>query len=40
MIILCDSQQLTQVTKPEIKAFLQQRFQDISNPEPYRTQTG
>ena len=35
MIFLRDPQQLTQVTKPEIKAFLQHRFQDISNPEPY-----
>ena len=35
MIILRDPQQLTQVVQPEIKAFLQQRFQDISNPELY-----
>jgi hypothetical protein len=35
MIVLRDPQQLTQVVQPEIKAFLRQRFHDISNPEPY-----
>jgi hypothetical protein len=35
MIILRDPQQLSQVVQPEIKAFLRQRFHDISEPEPY-----
>ncbi|MGR8998801.1 MAG: hypothetical protein ACU88J_07110 [Gammaproteobacteria bacterium] len=35
MIILRDPQQLSQVVQPDIKTFLQQRFQDISDPEPY-----
>jgi hypothetical protein len=35
MIILRDPQQLTQVAQPEIKTFLQQRFHDICDPEPY-----
>ena len=35
MIILRDPQQLTQVVQTEIKAFLQQRFHEISEPEPY-----
>ena len=35
MIVLCDPQQLSQVVQPEIKTFLQQRFHDICNPEPY-----
>lgn len=35
MIILRDPQQITQVVQPEIKSFLQQRFQDICEPEPY-----
>ena len=35
MIILRDPQQLTQVVQPEIKSYLQQRFHDICDPEPY-----
>ena len=35
MIVLRDSQQLSQVAQPDIKAFLQQRFHDICEPEPY-----
>ena len=35
MIILRDPQQTSQVAQPEIKAFLQERFDDICNPEPY-----
>jgi hypothetical protein len=35
MIVLRDPQQLTQVVQPEIKSFLQQRFHEICDPEPY-----
>jgi hypothetical protein len=35
MIILRDPQQITQVFQPDIKAFIQQRFHDICDPEPY-----
>lgn len=35
MIVLRDPQQTSQVVQPEIKAFLQERFYDICNPEPY-----
>jgi hypothetical protein len=35
MIILRDPQQVSNIVQPEIKAFLQQRFHDLCNPEPY-----
>ncbi|MDI1291467.1 MAG: hypothetical protein PSV18_01830 [Methylobacter sp.] len=35
MIVLRDPQQLNQVTQSDIKIFLQQRFHDICEPEPY-----
>ena len=35
MIVLRDPQQLTQVVQSDIKTFLQERFDDICNPEPY-----
>jgi len=35
MIVLRDSQQLTQVVQPDIKAFLRRHFHDIYDTEPY-----
>jgi len=35
MIVLRDPQQTSQVVQPEIKAILQERFDDICNPQPY-----